>query len=94
MSKSWLTRIYDYLTEYTEETPALIVATPLVHGDELPKPLTIVVPIEHVAAVIEKISEPHPGSGKKVLTVEGKGRKRSVRKPRKKAAGKRKRSSW
>ncbi len=80
MPKSWLTRIYDYLTEYTEETPTLIVATPLVREDELPKPLTIVVPAKHVTAVIEKISEPHPGSGKKALVVEGKGRKRGVRK--------------
>jgi hypothetical protein len=82
MSKPWYTRVYDYLAAYTDGTPTLIVATPLVSNDP-PKPLTIIVPARHVTAVIAKISEPRPGTGKKALVVEGKGRKRSVRKARK-----------
>ncbi len=47
-TKPWYSRLYKYLAAFGEETPALIVATPLVHGDAPVKPLTIVLPIKQV----------------------------------------------
>ncbi len=47
-TKPWYSRLYKYLAAFGEETPALIVATPLVHGDAPIKPLTIVLPIKQV----------------------------------------------
>ncbi len=82
-TKPWYTAVYRYLAAFGEETPTLIVATPLV-PDVVEKPLTLVVPAKHVTSVLEKIAETH--QGKRTLVVEGQGKTRAVKaKPKTKA---------
>ena len=53
MSKAvpWYKRLYKFLVGYGEDTPTLIVVTPLVPDA---KPLTVSVPARDVAAVVRK----------------------------------------
>jgi len=80
--KPWYTRLYRYLAEYGEETPALIVATPLV-TDKVVRPLSIVLPIKHVTGDIEVTVKRKPGrpkaSGKPVLKPKRKAKARAAR---------------
>lgn len=52
MAKPWYKRLYKYLAAYGEETPALVVVTPL--ADPPPKPLTIVTPIGKLTTVVKR----------------------------------------
>lgn len=47
MAKSWWRQMCDSLSGYTDETPALIVVTPL-HPDSPPKPFTKILPIKEI----------------------------------------------
>ena len=54
MAKPWYKRFCRYLAKYSEETPALIVVTPVVHTEPPPKPLTIVAPVGKVTAGVKR----------------------------------------
>jgi len=55
MAKPWYKRLYKFLAGYGEDTPAMIVVTPLVPPPALPpKPLTIVEPVGKVTDAVKR----------------------------------------